>query len=256
MTTLWEDMLQEFVKEYEKSPTDFLRQPTISKTVHPNCQALANEYYNEMMKSSFFKESILPGIQDSSIGNPFQFSVLPKCSPLSIQHAYHLNLIKERLGIFIPKEEISHIVEIGGGYGNLCRLVKNFGYEGRYIIVDFPEMLKIQQDYLFQNSIDNVEFLPLNMKQLLPKENTDTSILIATFSVNEMPMETRTSMEPYYTYYDYLFFAHNTFFDGINNIEYFSSLRSFLEPNFKIEYFKDKFKSSWFMLGKNKELTK
>ena len=158
--TLWDQMLRSFIGEYKQHPANFLRQPTISNTVHPNCNALALLYYNDMLKDSFFNSQILPELSDSSIGHPFEFSILPRCSPLTIQHAYHLYLIKTHLGIFLP-DDASHIVEIGGGYGNLCRLVKNFGYTGKYTIVDFPEMLTIQQEYLDKVAISDVDFSTL-----------------------------------------------------------------------------------------------
>ena len=91
MSTLWETMLQDFIKEYKSDPKNFLRMRTISKTVHPNQQPLAELYYNELMESEFFKENILPYMVDSIIGNPYQFRLLPQCSPLTVQHSYQLN---------------------------------------------------------------------------------------------------------------------------------------------------------------------
>jgi len=251
MSTLWEGMLKQIVKEYQAFPASFLRQPTISKTTHPNVQDLAALYYSDLTESSFFNEQILPGLKDGLVGQPFQFKQLPECSPLTIQHAYHLNLIREHLGIFIPSGQISRIVEIGGGYGNLCRLVKQFGYAGTYTIVDFPQMLQLQQHYLKQNAIAGIEFATLDESRLfLP--SSDTSILIATFSVNEMPMESRKILEDQYNQYNYLFFAYNTAFDGINNIEYFNELQSKLDPFFETQLIKDKYKNSWFMLCKKR----
>ena len=249
MSTKWEIMLKEIGKEYDSSPKTFLRQPTISKTVHPNVQNLASRYYTEMLSNPFFVKTILPKMKDSSIGTPFKFNTLPECSPLTVYHSYHLNLIKERLGVFVPTENISHIVEIGGGYGNLCRLIHEFGYSGKYTIADFPQMLKIQKKYLSQHNINDVTFSTLDMEILSPSPG-DISILFATFSVNEMPMETRKKIEPYYNQYNYLFFAHNTAFDGINNMEYFKTLKSLLSNDFEIEYFKDTFKNSYFMVCK------
>lgn len=249
MKTKWENMLESITQEYKNSPTEFLRQPTISRTIHPNSNKLATHYFAEMQKNSFCTQYILPGLGDSKIGNPYQFKPIPGCSPMTIAKAYQLSLLKKHLGFFLPKEQVSYIVEVGGGYGHLCRMIRNFGYTGRYTIIDFPEMLEIQKNFLIQNFINNVDFCELNMEKVEPKEN-EISILIATFSVNEMPLETRYYIEPYYNQYNYLFFAHNSTFDGVDNKNYFSKLEEKLSPVFKIQYFRDMHRNpkAWFMI--------
>ncbi len=250
MNTLWDKLLENIIKEYKTDTSSFLRKRTISKTVHPNCDALAVAYYNEMQKDVFFRETVLPQLKDPSLGRPYQFSKKQDCSPLSIQHVYHLYMIKKHLGVFIPTENVSLIVEIGGGYGNLCRIIKTLGYDNKYIITDLPQMLSIQEDYLSQVGVANVDFHTLDMSQLIPENETEVSILIATFSINEMPIATRKMMEPYYKYYDYLCFVHNTSFDGVDNMKYFNELKLLLQNDFDTEYFKDPHKRSWFMLCK------
>ena len=247
-------MLQNITNEYRNSPKGFLRQPTISKTVHPNCGALAKNYYAEMKKDPFCVQSIFPKLNDSNVGDPYQVGLLPNCSPVSITHSYQLHLLKKHLGIFIPQEQISYIVELGGGYGHTCRMIKNFGYAGRYSIIDFPLMLNIQEDFLKQNDINDVEYHTLDMEMVQPKEN-ETSLLYASFSLNEMPMEQRQHIEPYYDQYDYLFFAHNSAFDGVDNVKYFNELKTKLSSNFKVDYFQDKLRGrrSWFMICSKKK---
>lgn len=250
--TLWTSLLKKYVEEYKNSQPNFLQQPTISLTTHPNQQKLAKRYYDEMNPTSFFQTVLLPKMYDT-IGNPYKFAQLSQCSPLTVQHTYYLYLIKEKIGITVPKD-VSHITEIGGGYGNFCRLINNFEYQGRYSIVDFPEMLDIQKDYLSKNSIINTEFFTdcLEIANIRPPQGK--SILFATFSVNEMPMETRIMIEPHYHLYDYLFFAHNKAFDGINNMRYFQDLKNRLSETFEIDHFKDEFKNAWFMICKKRKI--
>ena len=40
------------------------------------------------------------------------------------------------------------ILEIGGGYGNFCRLLMKRGFAGSYVIYDLPEFLQLQEWYL------------------------------------------------------------------------------------------------------------
>lgn len=249
MKTKWEKMLKDIVREYRDAPATFLRQPTISRTVHPKCNSLAKRYYAEMKNNAFCVEHIFPNLRDSAIGKPYRFDLMPECSPMSITHSYQLYLLKQRLGIFLPRDRISYIVEIGGGYGHTCRMIRNFDYTGRYSIIDFPEMLEIQKTFLEKNSIHDVGFYSLDMEAVRPRED-ETSILIATFSVNEKPLETRQYIEPYYDQYDYILFAHNAAFDGIDNVDYFSKLKKKLHANFEIDHFKDHHRGlqAWFMI--------
>jgi len=251
--TMWDGFLAKIIKEYNSSPNDFLRQPTISLALHNNCQALAKSYYKEMQKCSFCAQNILPNLSESRVGNPYAFKIVPELSPMTIEHVWNLHLMKKHLDIFAPKE-VSHVVDIGGGYGNLCRLFKNcFDYKGRYQIADFPFMLDLQKNYLKQNAITDVDFLPLDMDQLLPRDG-ETSMLIATFSMNEMPLATRALMEPHLTKYDYIYIAHNTKFDGVDNTEYFKNLKATLSADFEIDYFRNPHRglNMWFMICKTR----
>ena len=143
-------------------------------------------------------------------------------------------MIAKHLGVSVIDNDVSSVVDIGGGYGNFCRIVHQLGYTGRYTIADFPLMLEIQEDYLSSNGILDVGFVPLDKIGPQPK-----SILIATYSINEMPLETRRLIEPHYKSFDYLYFAHNNTFDGICNIQYFSNLKDMLEDDFEVDWITD-----------------
>ena len=100
-------------------------------------------------------------------------------------------------------------------------------YVGEWTIVDFQIMLEIQRQYLSDNGIDDVDLEVFPFTE--PEGPTSPSILIAVNSVNEMPMCDRRELEGAYPHFDYLFFSHNNFFDGISNIEYFYNLKQVLE---------------------------
>jgi hypothetical protein len=144
-------------------------------------------------------------------------------------------------------EDFLHITEIGGGYGNMRRVMNEVGFKGRYVIADFPELHRIQQHYFRQIDLEEpTHFADISSDKLLP---TDTpSLLLATFSVNEMPMVDRKTLESIYDTFDCLFFAYNFEFDGVDNVEYFTTLKDMLsELGYKVVVYKDEFKRSWFM---------
>ena len=56
--------------------------------------------------------------------------------------------IKDKL--FQKKNILDHdlLIEFGGGYGSMCRLIKNMGYEVFYIIYDLKHLNLIQEYFL------------------------------------------------------------------------------------------------------------
>lgn len=75
-------------------------------------------------------------------------------SPTTLRYAYtaaDLNALFGALGGF-------DIVEVGGGYGGQCRILKALGASGAYTIVDLPETLALARRYLAAFGIDTVTF--------------------------------------------------------------------------------------------------
>ena len=231
--TLWDGFLETIEKEYRCHPTDYLRQPTISKCLHPTGCTWFEGYFQELKEDSVFSD-VLARVVDGDVGRPQRRDEFDGLCPVTVQHVHQLYMIARHLGISIIDNDISGVVDIGGGYGNFCRVAHQLGYTGRYTIADFPLMLEIQEDYLSSNGIFDVDFVSLDKIRMQPN-----SILIATYSINEMPLETRRLIEPHYKSFDYLYFAHNNTFDGICNIEYFSNLKDMLEDDFEVDWIAD-----------------
>lgn len=67
-----------------------------------------------------------------------------------IHQAYHLFQWEQYTGKRVS--DLSRIVEIGGGYGAMCRVCRHLGFEGDYIIHDLPAFTDLQYYYLKQTS--------------------------------------------------------------------------------------------------------
>jgi hypothetical protein len=144
-------------------------------------------------------------------------------------------MMAERLGARI--DEMGDIVELGGGYGNFARIARALGHKGRYQIVDLPPIHRMQKAYLDATSPGHgVEFIS-------GEDVAGGDLLLATFSVSEMPMRLRNYYETKYPAFRKLFFGTTTTFDGIDNVPYFQGLSDRLGARF----FKDKYRSAWFM---------
>ena len=116
---------------------------------------------------------------------------------------------------------IDEIHDIGGGYGNMAWTLKNYGYNKKYIIYDFPVMQNIQRYWLGEQDIE-VEYRSL--AELDPGEN---SHLIGTHSINEMDLSDREKIP--FDRFKSFFIAHNKIFNEIDNIKYFSNLAKNLD---------------------------
>ena len=247
----WDEFKVTIADEFRRSPTGFLRQPTIEGVIHPNAQALARAYFDELRADPFSLTEILPRLHDMPLGDPYLCSFFPFVSPLSMQHAYYLSMMKRCWGLFAPDGPMQHILEIGGGYGNFCRLMLEYGYTGRYVIADLPEMHWIQKYYLGRvlprHAVDEqIIFRPLDSPDILPGEAG--SLLVATFSVSEMPLATRQSIEDKYKQFDYVFISYTEAFDGIDNLGYFDSLAKSLRSDFNVRQIADSHRRAWFIL--------
>lgn len=217
--TLWDNIKKKIEKDFEEYPETFLKRPSIVRALHPKEDAVARGYISEIPENT---------ITDPDFGKPY-ISVDGKSS-VSIQQMYYIHLMKKYWG----KNAFENIIEIGGGYGNGCRIWKAFGHDGDYTIADFPELHKLQKAYIENTSnLDKVHF-----KSLVDCWDIPGGLLQATFSMNEMPLSDRTWIEDNINKYEYIFIAHNSSFDGVDNMAYFEKLSNKLKENYNVKHFK------------------
>lgn len=83
-----------------------------------------------------------------------------KVSTNTIHHLFHLYKYFSHRGIDISKFKSKRIIEWGGGYGNMCKILIEKGVTKNYMIVDVPEFTQIQYNYLSSYfGLDNVNYL-------------------------------------------------------------------------------------------------
>lgn len=206
MVNDWNDWLPTIEFEFEFNKDNFLRQPNISRTLHPgSSQTTYYNYWKELKKEKYLQK-------DSTVGNPklSQYGL----SLVGFQHYYYLKTLLENNLL----DNIENIYDIGGGYGNMCRVLRNYGWKGNYNIIDFEALHKIQKYFLEKNNIHDFNLLKLD--DLNPSAK---SLLIGTHSINEMSMADRSKIN--YSAFDNFLIVHNLKWDDIDNNEYFKSLK-------------------------------
>lgn len=123
---------------------------------------------------------------NDAIGNPNTFDFGPpvgKASPTTLRYAKVLGEIENMFGSF----EGRNIVEVGGGYGGQCLLLKRYFNLQSYTIVDIPPALRLQQKYLGLFGMHDVNLK--SMEDLPNQLNCDLVISNYAFSECFRPIQ-------------------------------------------------------------------
>lgn len=124
-------------------------------------------------------------------------------------------------------QSMETIIELGAGIGEMADVVYKLGFKGKYIIYDFPEISKIQRWYHTQLGHYNVVYTD-KVEEL---EHAD--LLIATWSLTEMPLELRSEIMKHVDKTENWLIAYSNHIFGIDNKKYIEE--DFL-PLFDKEY--------------------
>jgi len=131
--------------------------------------ALFHDFHTEEEGSDFFIEIVskYPHLlfkleqfrQSDMIGSPqvFNYPFIGAFSPTTLGYVKTAGEIEKLVGSW----ENLHIVEIGGGYGGLCKILSDLHPFASYTIVDLPENLELSKRYLEKLGIKNVKFCSL-----------------------------------------------------------------------------------------------
>jgi hypothetical protein len=134
-----------------------------------------------------------------------------------VHQAYHLAMWERETGRRIS--DLSRIVEIGGGYGALCSIIRRAGFIGDYIIYDVPELSTLQQFYLKEMNAS------AQLKTSFQSDKAD--LLIGLFSLSEVGKEALENYLDNIETKHVLLAALNDEWEGWNSV---STLKSYF-PN-------------------------
>jgi hypothetical protein len=159
----WELWRRDIKNNFSKNlPIYFLHNHIISKTM---VFGLRKYQKNKLLliESCFQNEYVKTMLRESFIGFPIISNLKYLSSENTIHQAFHLssyyNLTNKN---FVDSQRI---VEWGGGYGCLARMVKKINPKCTYIIMDLPELSVLQ--YVYLSSIfgqNEVNFITKNLE--------------------------------------------------------------------------------------------
>lgn len=132
-----------------------------------------------------------------------------KLDDLDSKHILQLTFLFNKLNINnFDINNFDRIVEIGGGFGNMCRLCNNIISYNNWDIVDLPHMLELSNYYL-RNEIQNTS--KINFINAYSDIKYDTiDLVIGTHSVSEF------SWDIFYNYFQTIISKSKYFFIGYN----------------------------------------
>lgn len=195
----WSEFCRQVQEIYLPKPAfSFLRSKVIQDTMFPN---VAGKWLSSELKSleeMLSEEELRILLREDYVGRPVIINSKYLTSGTSIHHLYHLLNFQRKTGAKL--EEANSIVEWGGGYGNMAKIVKRINSNVTYTVIDIPTFCCIQWIYLSTilgsnnvniliNSKDRIEEGKINLLPVcfLRQENLrcSTDIFIATWSLSE-----------------------------------------------------------------------
>lgn len=126
-------------------PWDFTKHHVISWTMFTGW----NDYNTtelEWLKTQIPKQDLINLITESAIGDPAVIGGAYRTSGNTVHHAYHLTKFAKETGCDLAS--VGTVVEWGGGYGNVAKLMKRINICVAYVIVDIKCFAVLQWIYL------------------------------------------------------------------------------------------------------------
>ena len=159
---------------------------------------------------SLSKQQIEKFKENDLYGNPslYEYEKFSSFSPSTIRY------IKNTLDInnFVSDFDIKNVVEIGGGYGGLCKTLSVLINYQNYLLVDIFEVNKLSEKYLskFSNIKNKITHFDYNQIKTNEVENID--LLISNYAFSECGRQIQN------VYYENLIKTSKTFYITYNNI--------------------------------------
>jgi hypothetical protein len=181
----------------------------------------------ELHRSPGWERAWREAIVEDPVGMPRLFPFHLRSSGALIHHAFHLMMFERWNGLGVG--QLDSILEFGGGYGGMRRLVARLGHRDRYHIHDLPEMLALQRFYL-----SAIEAVRPELRQALattfsaevadlppPEFWRGRSLFLATWSFSETPVTLRERWLPILRSSSFFLIGYQASIDGIDNRRWF-----------------------------------
>ena len=222
----------------EGEPSRFLRWDVVTGSMFVGNRAYIDNELAYLMQRPDWERVWEAVIQEDPVGDPKPYKRYKGSSGNRIHQAYHLARFEEATGQ--PISRFPLVVEFGGGYGSLCRIIHKLGFHGRYVIFDLPEFVALQKYYLGSLAMGLIEAEDMltgrcgifctSDPELLGSMATSearTGLFVATWSLSETALAFREQIMtlPAINAAGAYLIAYQSDFKGIDNHSFFDAWR-------------------------------
>ena len=243
-----------------RDPHDFLRWDPIRTTMVKRGRGPTGAELAHLRRRPDWSDRWRRALRESTAGRPRPFVRFPWSSTALIHHAYHACRFEEATRR--PLDRFGFILEFGGGYGGMCRLIHQLGFRGEYWIYDLPEVSAVQRFFLRTVGIDVASdeahgacgvrtFCdPARLRAALADPPIAEAAFIAAWSLGETPVSLREKILPGVSAFDAFLVGYTEQFADIDNVAFFrtwrSTLRGHVWHDVPLPHLK---KREWYLFG-------
>jgi len=165
---------------------DFLNWSTVHAIMFVGDVHWVHDEVDALMQSPLTWPRWRHAIRETMFGHPRRLPWMAETSGNMIHQAYHLFQWEQITGKNVAK--LDCIVEFGGGYGAMARIIRRLGFKGEYIIYDLPELAALQSYYLSNVGITTT--IHTTDGNAFP-EPPEADLMISCYALGEVPTELR-----------------------------------------------------------------
>lgn len=219
-------------------PRRFLQWDVILNSMFVYNSSYISKEMSSLKRSKKFNSFWKKGMIEGSEGSPISSKKYSGTSENLIHHTYHVQQFEEKTGL--TPDMVDFVFEFGGGYGSMCRLFRNLGFNKQYVIFDLP-VFSLLQKYFLQSSghkiltvdeflckkegalcISDFDVLRKVLECVVPKQK---NLFIGTWSISETPMDFRSTIIDLLDSFNMFLIAYQDAFEDVNNSDYFAELQ-------------------------------
>lgn len=218
------------------NPREFLRWDIILRTMSVAYASYITPELKYLKSRSDWESRWRKAIKECPVGHPIPHWRHPRSSGNLIHHAYHLVQFEEKTTMRV--NNMNCIFEFGGGYGSMCRLVHNLGFQGKYVLFDLPAFSALQKFflksiYIAVHTVDSFKKAEKGvvcisdieqLREILSNHTeAGNSMFIATWSISETPLKLRALIFPLISSFKAFLIGYQNQFREVNNIDFFKN---------------------------------